>query len=206
MRNKPIFGLTKENLHLHYTVNEETGCWEWNRARNPAGYGHKGINGKVVNAHRYVYEMYNGKLAEGKVVCHKCDQPPCVNPDHLFEGTTKDNNNDARRKGRGYVLTKYSGEENGNAILTNNTVISMRNEYLNSDLTHAEIAKKYGVSSSVASNVLGRNSWKHLDDGYVNPRKSRWGKTPAKRAEKLVNEKKPLIQKSLFEGGLQSCK
>jgi hypothetical protein len=78
-------------------VNKTSGCWIWTAA-NKDGYGRYSNSGY---AHRISWEMHFGKIPAGMFVCHKCDNPPCVNPDHLFLGTNQDNVNDMRAKGRG---------------------------------------------------------------------------------------------------------
>ena len=84
-----------------YEVNEITGCWEWKRATNNIGYGMFRIKqGLMRTAHRVSYELFKGPIPKGMVVCHKCDNPKCVNPDHLWVGTMKDNIRDMDNKGR----------------------------------------------------------------------------------------------------------
>lgn len=78
-------------------------CWEWLAAKKQGGYGKIGIGGKYggwVLAHRVAWELENGQIPSGLVVCHKCDNPGCCNPSHLFLGTQPDNLADMRRKGR----------------------------------------------------------------------------------------------------------
>ena len=71
------------------------GCWEWLGGKNkPGGYGRISINGRMVLVHRYVYESVIGKIPNGFSVCHSCDNPVCVRPDHLFVGTHKQNMED----------------------------------------------------------------------------------------------------------------
>jgi len=79
---------------------EKDGCWEWTLHRNHSGYGLTHIGGKTRYAHRLMWEEVNGKIPEGMYVCHKCDNPSCINPDHLFLGTQLENMQDMVRKGR----------------------------------------------------------------------------------------------------------
>jgi hypothetical protein len=76
------------------------GCWEWSGCRHPRGYGLARYMGKTVVTHRIAWMLERGAIPGGMVICHKCDNPPCVNPDHLFIGTQADNNRDRHQKGR----------------------------------------------------------------------------------------------------------
>jgi len=94
------------------------GCHIWTGALSVKGYGCTNINGKGVRAHRASYTIYNGEIPYGLIVCHRCDNPPCVNPAHLFLGTHLDNEQDKLIKGRNYQKNKthckhghpYSGD------------------------------------------------------------------------------------------------
>lgn len=81
-------------------INEETGCWEWQMCLTERGYGRPGINGKAVRANRLSYEIFVGSIPKGKYVCHDCDVPSCVNPNHLWIGSPRENAMDMIKKGR----------------------------------------------------------------------------------------------------------
>lgn len=91
----------RERLMQAIKVNESTGCWEWENGRSTSGgYGVLSINNKQEKAHRAMWRSEFGEIPEGMCVLHKCDNPPCCNPDHLFLGTVADNNKDRDSKGR----------------------------------------------------------------------------------------------------------
>ena len=93
----------KDRLLRAVKVNKSTGCWEWQGTRNKSGkgYGHLKIKGRTVSAHRVSFSTFKHEIPKGMLVCHKCDNPTCINPEHLFLGTPKDNVLDRDIKGRG---------------------------------------------------------------------------------------------------------
>jgi hypothetical protein len=94
----------EERFNKKYLIDETTDCWEWQNATNNIGYGmFRWSTGKMRTAHRASYELYIGPIPANMLVCHKCDNPKCVNPEHLWVGTRKDNYDDMVSKGRHYT-------------------------------------------------------------------------------------------------------
>jgi len=135
---------------------KKEGCWEWNKARNHGGYGTFYHNKRTWIAHRISWILHYGKLEKGMFVLHKCDNPACVRPDHLFVGTNKDNLRDCAEKGR-----IASGERNGNSKMTNSTVKKIR-KLSNCGMKGTEIANLVGVHKSTVSRVLRKIIWRHI--------------------------------------------
>jgi hypothetical protein len=137
------------------------GCWYWTASTNKQGYGLVGYaTGKSRTVHRWMYE-YHYKVSPGKLlVCHSCDNPMCVNPDHLFLGTAQDNVDDMMNKNRG---NKPKGERNRHAKLSYDQIIEIRSITPNI-FKHREIAKKYGVTRPTISSILRGATWKHIDN------------------------------------------
>ena len=99
-RRTPNFIDNNFNVFWNSLVKKDSGCWEWSKSTR-SGYGQVRWNGKLIFAHRLSYFIVNGEIPKGLFVCHKCDNPSCCNPDHLFLGTHIDNMMDMRTKGRG---------------------------------------------------------------------------------------------------------
>lgn len=109
----------KERLYGSIIINQDSGCWEFQRSLNRAGYGCIKYKGKRYGAHRLSWILTNGEIESNKIfVCHKCDNPKCINPDHLFLGTNKDNMQDCLKKGRMVIhLNKKDQYKEGNIPL-----------------------------------------------------------------------------------------
>jgi len=149
-------------------VNKTDTCWLWTAAKIGGGYGYFAVlpknetrgwnSGSICKAaHRVSWIMHNSNIPEGLLVLHKCDNPSCVNPAHLFLGTFRDNSTDMVRKGR-----QAKGEDNGGGVkLTNKSVKEIR--ILNKmDFSHATVAKLYGVSRTLVKRIIKRQLWKHI--------------------------------------------
>lgn len=134
-------------------------CWFWITGKDQDGYGSfKGEVDGVVHsrAHRFSYALHKGPIPNGLLVCHTCDTPACVNPDHLFLGTSDDNMKDKIAKGRSRVAF---GEAAGKAKLTEKQIV----EILQDPRPYTAIASDYGVKSSTIGSIKQRVSWSHLD-------------------------------------------
>lgn len=136
--------------------NPETGCWEWTGWVNNWGYGFfRRGEGKSRLAHRASYELFCGEIPEGLHVLHKCDNPKCVKPSHLFVGTELDNKRDMVEKKR-----QAYGERNGKSKLTQMIVTEIRSR---TDLKLREVSEMFGISIKQASKIRRREQWKHVE-------------------------------------------
>jgi hypothetical protein len=154
--------LTLDAIFEASSPEPNTGCWLWTRALDAHGYGSVWDPGtrKVVYAHRAAYEAANGPLAAGLCVCHRCDNPPCVKPAHLFSGTRGDNIRDMDRKGR-RVNAPHIGEAHHKAVLTEEQVRTLRRER-DAGMTLPQLRDKYGISKSAVCAIAQRRVWKHV--------------------------------------------
>ena len=144
-----------ERFHAAYVV-APNGCWLWSRPIHVRGYGRIWDGSKVVGAHRLSYELHSGPIPSGLFVCHRCDEPTCVNPEHLFLGTNADNAADCKAKGR-----TRKGIDHNQAKLTDDAVRSVR-EALAAGDRQRDIAKRFGVSQRCVSSIHRRVTWGHV--------------------------------------------
>jgi len=132
---------------------DPNGCHIWLGAKLPKGYGKLGRNGKCLLAHRYIFSLKNGPIPDGLLVCHRCDNTSCVNPEHLFLATAKENTADMLRKGRGN-FPGTRGERNGNAKLSDKQVNEMRKLYRDHPQPILRIAKRFGCPWTTCKKIL----------------------------------------------------
>ena len=146
-------------------------CWEWQGVKNSKGYGEfwNKIRERKTRAHQLSWIIYTGlDIPEGMCVCHKCDNPSCVNPSHLFLGTNKENMEDMDRKGR-RVTTVMCGEEHPQhgthskfSKLDENKVRKIRELRATTKMTLREIGNLFGVSQGLVNNILHGRKWSWL--------------------------------------------
>jgi len=143
---------TIDDIFKYVTV-DENGCWLWSGTWVGKGYGQAYYKHKPYRAHRLAYLLKYGPFDPKLLVCHKCDNRRCVNPEHLFLGTCRDNNRDTVAKGRHVSpLTK----------LTEDAVRQIRK--LAGIETLHEIAARFGVTHAAINAVLKKITWKHVED------------------------------------------
>lgn len=140
--------------HYGWIVGGDTNCWVWNGRRTTRGYG-KGRRDTLI--HRLAYETWVGPIPEGHVVRHKCDNPPCINPDHLETGTQADNSRDMVERGR---MQDQRGARGPRARLTGEEVQDIRTEYAKGVLTQQMLAEVYGLTQSGVSTIVRGRTWK----------------------------------------------
>lgn len=144
-----------ERLNSKYTVNDN-GCWIWNEALVGRGYAGLQVNGKKVKAHRLSYMIFKGPIPDGLFVCHRCDNRACINPEHLFLGTCKDNQKDMAEKRRSLI-----GTMNPNHKLKPYDVLIIR-EAKSHGYTIASIARYYKMSEGVIWKAAAGATWKYV--------------------------------------------
>ena len=137
-------------------VSKTETCWVWTGGKFASGYGSVKWNGKSRRAHRVSAEMVIGPIPEGLEVCHRCDNPACVRPDHLFLGTHAENCRDRDDKGRNVAPV---GERCGASKLTESQVMAIRAD---KSSTTKQIAAMCGVHVDTIRNVLNGRNWRHL--------------------------------------------
>lgn len=144
-------------------VRKTDSCWLWTAAVNERGYGRFQHNGQLHYPHRLALEAKLGRsLSAGMQACHNCpggDNPACVNPDHLWEGTNRNNSEDALRKGR-ILGTRVVGTENGKAKLNDALIPEIRR--VSEEHSYEEAARRFGIAPNTARSITLRKTWRHV--------------------------------------------
>lgn len=143
---------TPEKFWSKVDIRGEDECWMWNGGRMRSGYGTFILHGKHTCAHRIAYWITTLDDADGFVVAHRCDNPPCVNPKHLFKATQSENLADMRRKGRANDVGQ-PGESHWKAKLTDQQVRDIRTLY-KTGFSQSELGAKFGVGQTHISKIV----------------------------------------------------
>jgi predicted XRE-type DNA-binding protein len=146
---------TPEDVWKYINKKGEDECWEWIGAIHNR-YGRFSISGKIKPSHYIVYELINNSIPIGLLVCHKCDNPKCCNPKHLFLGTHGDNMRDMINKGRD---KKAFGEMNGNSKIKKKEVDEIKQLYSTNNYSQRELAKQFNISQSTIFQIVNRRTW-----------------------------------------------
>ncbi len=163
-QRRSSFGKAKKTLEQRFWFKvgkdnlQDDACWTWTGAKTKYGYGYLGgtRGEKSRLAHRLSYELSVGPVPDGQCVLHRCDNPPCVNPAHLFLGTRADNNADRVSKGR---EANHKGENNGRAKLTQELARLVR-KMRSGGASQQSIADVVGVAQTTVSRILRGELWK----------------------------------------------
>lgn len=154
-------GSLEQEFRLRVDARGADECWLWKGSIYSSGYGILKHRQKRYGAHRLSYQFNVGPIPDGILVCHRCDNPPCVNPRHLFLGTVKDNADDCVAKGR-----HSHGERHPDSKLTESDVIEIRRRYVprayGSPNSIPGLATSFGVSIDTIWNVIHRKGWRHV--------------------------------------------
>jgi hypothetical protein len=149
--NAPLIGsLSMEELFWSFVSKTDGGCWIWIGGKDKDGYGIFSHRDHSYRATRLAWKLTNGPIGSQLMACHSCDNPPCVNPSHLFLGTGKDNSNDMIKKGR---------YKNGRAILSREMAQSIRASFTGKYGEMARLSRQHGIAYSQMREICHGESW-----------------------------------------------
>lgn len=158
--NKPIPKTLPKPRPITFEV-DNRGCFNCtSHSKDRDGYASIKVNSKIQKMHRFIYEQCFGEIGVGLVVRHKCDNPTCINPEHLELGTPKENNDDKVKRGR---CSSLPGESNPSSKLTEEKVKEIKTLLLQGDLTLTEIGKRFGVSRKAISKIRDGETWRSVE-------------------------------------------
>lgn len=161
----PIRKSPEERFWEKVDVRGKDECWEWQARITTSGYGQFRFDPHKSHmvAHRASWILANGEIPEGMLVCHKCDNRKCVNPNHLFLGTQLENMRDMISKGRQnyHKIPPKKGSANGSSKLTESQVKEIK-EKLKSGLSCCAIGREYGVANQLINSIKNGKFWTHV--------------------------------------------
>ena len=148
-----------ERFSEKWELNKDNGCWEWQHATSSKGYGQIKIpkQRKQIPAHRLSYLIHYGEIPDGMLVCHKCDNPKCVRPSHLFLGSYADNSQDMAKKDR-----HLFGEKHPHNKLTEIHVRRIHSLFHDDGVSQGKIAQIYGIGQSTVWKILHGYRWEKV--------------------------------------------
>ena len=155
-----IFNSAKKYYENHIIKHSDDLCWEWIGRKNKKGYGEATYHHNRIMAHRLSWIIHNGPIPDKKWILHKCDNPQCTNPVHLFLGDCLINNRDMKAKDR---YNSPKGSDCYKAKLTEEQVIKIKYLLLNKELNHSQIAKIFNVHSTTIYSIDKKKNWKHIE-------------------------------------------
>jgi len=132
----------KERL-LSRIEKQDSGCWKWIGTKNKKGYGMMVYKGRIHASHRVSWQEFYGEIPEGMLICHKCDNPSCVNPDHLFVGSNQDNMDDMKQKGR---ASKSKDKQKSRRKISREKELEIIERYKTSNVTQKSLANEFGIA------------------------------------------------------------
>lgn len=152
----PAFKTMKESLEAKFMKGKNNECWNWTHATSNHGYGSFTFNGKRYIASRLAYEIYIGPIEKGHHICHKCDNPKCVNPSHLFSGTIKENMSDMVKKNR-----SAKGQNHSQSKL-NDRQVKIIKKLIKQNRKNIEIAAKFNINRRTVNHIKSETRWSHI--------------------------------------------
>ena len=155
---KPKYSSLKESLESGYAAVDIDECWEWTKSFSHFGYGQLWWIDRHILVHRASYISYVGEIPEGMCVLHKCDNPKCLNPNHLFLGSRLDNNQDRAKKRRSFDI---KGEGNPFSKLSDANVIDIKNRLRKKERS-IDLASEYKVCVDTIYKIKAGINWSHI--------------------------------------------